>query len=367
MTALADRRARPGESAGVAAYPGFDWLRFVLASVVALDHGGFRFLPFLTGTLAVQIFFALSGWLIGGILLRTDAAGLPRFFHNRATRIWIPYAFAVLLLYGVAALKDGIDVFWFKYLLLDVTFTHQLYTFFPAAHFEMPMAGTGHHFWSIAVEEQFYLLAPLVMLFAPKGRSVWIWLPAAMAMMALGWHGAPIALGVVCAILQRDFGLADRTVVRWGAAAVAAGIAAAMSQGADPALLSSPFAAAVVVALARPGRRSAVALTLGGLSYPLYLNHWTASFIVHFLARRGFPGVDDVPIYYLVALLIGWALYRLIDLRIQRHRDAWFTPARGRRLAVIAYALVSTGVALGAAVAAYGPHGAVPAGHVEKP
>jgi peptidoglycan/LPS O-acetylase OafA/YrhL len=40
--------------------------------------------------LAVQIFFALSGWLIGGILLRTDVQDLPRFYFNRATRIWIP-------------------------------------------------------------------------------------------------------------------------------------------------------------------------------------------------------------------------------------------------------------------------------------
>ena len=90
--------------AHAASYPNFDWLRFVLAALVVASHAhlGERL-----GTLAVDVLFALSGWLIGGILLRSARAELPRFFFNRATRIWIPYAFAVLLLYAVAALRDG--------------------------------------------------------------------------------------------------------------------------------------------------------------------------------------------------------------------------------------------------------------------
>ena len=91
--------ARSGTAA--ASFPLFDWLRFVLASVVALGHGGVIEWEY-SGYLAVQVFLALSGWLIGGILLETPREGLPRFFFNRATRIWIPYGIAVLLLYGVA-------------------------------------------------------------------------------------------------------------------------------------------------------------------------------------------------------------------------------------------------------------------------
>ena len=100
-------------------YPWFDWLRFLLASIVVLGHANFQILPFLDGSLAVAVFFALSGWLIGGILLRSEKSGLPQFFFNRATRIWIPYAFAIILLYGTAIAKEGIDFFWFKYLILD--------------------------------------------------------------------------------------------------------------------------------------------------------------------------------------------------------------------------------------------------------
>jgi peptidoglycan/LPS O-acetylase OafA/YrhL len=70
-------------------YPLFDWLRFLLASVVVLGHANFVTWDH-AGNLAVQVFFALSGFLIGGILLTTRRAELPHFFFNRATRIWIP-------------------------------------------------------------------------------------------------------------------------------------------------------------------------------------------------------------------------------------------------------------------------------------
>lgn len=42
-------------------YPLFDWLRFILASVVVLYHVGVKFPRPLTGSLAVEVFFALSG------------------------------------------------------------------------------------------------------------------------------------------------------------------------------------------------------------------------------------------------------------------------------------------------------------------
>jgi hypothetical protein len=53
-------------------YPAFDYLRIVLAIVVAVGHSGLIvWEP--AGNYSVQVFFALSGWLIGGILLRSAA------------------------------------------------------------------------------------------------------------------------------------------------------------------------------------------------------------------------------------------------------------------------------------------------------
>jgi hypothetical protein len=87
-------------------YPSFDYLRFALAVVVVVGHCYQDQLWLRTGDLAVRIFFALSGWLIGGILLRATRDDLPRFYFNRATRIWIPYFAAIVLLFGLSAIRE---------------------------------------------------------------------------------------------------------------------------------------------------------------------------------------------------------------------------------------------------------------------
>lgn len=354
------------EAEKVQAYPGFDWLRFALASIVVLGHSGFQFAPFLDAGLAVKIFFALSGWLIGGILLRTERKEMPRFFFNRATRIWIPYAVAILLLYSVAALKEGIDFFWLKYLLLDVTFTHQLYNFFPAAQFEMPMDGSGNQFWSIAVEEQFYLLAPIVMLFLPRGKSLLLWLPIAIVTLALDWNTASASLGVCAVILQRDYRLAEKPLARIAAALVAIGSAVAMTLTGANYITGPLFAVAAIVLLAMPGKRRSIALIAGGLSYPLYLNQWIASFAVNFIVHRFLPLGQGAHIIlvYLVSILMALCLYWVIDRPIQLYRGAWYTPVRGRALGVIAYSLVGIGIVTGGLIHIYGPHGVVPPDYV---
>jgi peptidoglycan/LPS O-acetylase OafA/YrhL len=352
----------------VQAYPLFDWLRFVLASVVVIDHAGFAPVALLRGPLAVQVFFALSGWLIGSILLRTAKTELPHFFFNRATRIWIPYAVAILLLYGLAAAREGVDFFWVKYLVMDVTFTHQLFTFFPAARFEMPLDGSGNQFWSIAVEEQFYLFAPLLMLFVPRGRTILLWAPIALATLLLGWNAAPVSLGVCAAILHRDYGIADRNDARIAAIALALLFGIAILAGIGPAPIITPlFAVSLVVALAWPGARQPVALVAGGLSYPLYLNHWIGAFAANFIARHVIASGKAITIIlaYLFAVVLALVLYWLIDRQVQLRRNRWYTPALGRRLGAIAYGLVAVGLVSGYLMHRYGPEGAVPAGHVE--
>lgn len=131
------------EARKIASYPLFDGLRFVLASVVVLVHADVHFPAPIDGNLAVRVFLALSGWLIGGILLETQRSELPRFFYNRATRIWCPYFATMILLYATAALFRGIDLNWFKYLFYDATFTHYTWTVFPRASAEMPLQGTA--------------------------------------------------------------------------------------------------------------------------------------------------------------------------------------------------------------------------------
>ncbi|HMI18575.1 MAG TPA: acyltransferase [Sphingomonas sp.] len=327
-------------------YPGLDWLRFALASTVALAHEGVPFPGPISAGLAVDIFLALSGWLIGGILIATPVAGLPRFFFNRATRIWIPYAVAILLVYGLAVAKEGAGLNWLKYLFYDVTFTHYTFTTFPRALMEMPLGGTGNHFWSLSIEEQFYLLAPIVMLTLPFGKKLWLWLVLSALLVGFEVRAAPIALGVAAAITQRDYGAWQaKRVAHWLLVALTAILLAAMWRY-DVTPLHALFSIGVVLSLAFIGPRARIGLFFGAISYPLYLNHWIGAFAMHVVAKvtGPLPAVIAVAIAYGGAVLVGIASWFFVDRLVMKRRAGWYSPARGRALGGIAYALVGIGL-----------------------
>lgn len=340
------------EQRKIAAYPVFDWLRFVLASIVVIGHAGVKFPAPIDGGLAVAVFLALSGWLIGGILLATEWSELPRFFYNRATRIWFPYFATMVLLYATAVVGHGIDTNWWKYLFYDATFTHFTWTVFPRALGEMPLKGTGNHFWSISVEEQFYLFAPLLMLIWKWGKSLWTWLIVAAVLLLQASVFAPIALGVVAAIINRDYGT-NQAGVAWNAtyrgpliAAVASAILLVTAAYFPLQQVRAMLALAVVLAAAVPGERGAIGMFIGAISYPLYLNHWMGVYVVNAVARR----FGDLPVGvlhtldYLAAIPIAIAAWFLIDRQVMAYRNRWYTRARGQWLGMTAYALLVIGL-----------------------
>jgi peptidoglycan/LPS O-acetylase OafA/YrhL len=133
------------------------------------------------GSTGVDLFFVLSGFLITGILLGCrrpleegrQSAGFTakRFYARRFLRIF-PLYYAVLLVASVAlALEPGVLVsLW--------TYTFNLYGAWRGV-----LSGTLiSHFWSLAVEEQFYVLWPWVILLAPRRLLV----PIVAGTMALG-------------------------------------------------------------------------------------------------------------------------------------------------------------------------------------
>ena len=167
-------------------YPAFDYLRIGLAIIVAAAPGHAGLITWEhSGTYAVQVFFALSGWLIGGILLRSTPRDLPRFYFNRATRIWIPYFVAIALLFTASVTKDRHIADWFELFFYDITFVYNFWGLERVAVLQAPLAATGNHFWSICAEEQFYLFAPCLITLIPAkvGREIWFW--AFMSTVAL--------------------------------------------------------------------------------------------------------------------------------------------------------------------------------------
>jgi peptidoglycan/LPS O-acetylase OafA/YrhL len=336
-------------------FPWFDWLRIALALVVVLKHSDLIAYP-MAGNLAVQVFFSLSGWLIGGILFRSTREHLPRFYFNRATRIWIPYGFAMLLLFAASTLHDVVNWRWAEFLFYDLTFTHNWFAVPQLAlhQQEMPLQGTANHFWSISAEEQFYLLAPILILLLHRGRNLALWCVIAAVSWLTGQYSA-IALGVLAALLEHRhpgwYRQARARIAIWSIVIASAGLIAMFPAG--YVWITPVFSVAVVLASAVPGRRTRAGEFFGGVSYPLYLNHWIGVFIVHAVAKKlgwaATPSVEWAGVA--INLIVASVFFLLIDRNIHKYRETWFTRRRGAVLAVIGYGLVVSGGIVGIALA----------------
>ena len=309
------------------------------------------------GNFAVQIFFALSGWLIGGILLNLSAADLPRFYFNRALRIWIPYFIAFVLLIAASLLREPVTSKWLEFVFYKLSFVYNL--FGPpqlARHVqEMPLAGTGNHFWSVNAEEQFYLLAPLLLvLAAPRyGRHALTWLLIALAAW-LSHIYASIVLGVLASVIaSRHAGFQNNPGVRAGLWVLLAASSTALAMGGNYHLLAPGCAIAIVLLAAVAGRKHPLGVFAGGMSYPLYLNHWVGFFAAKALFKPF--GLMDSSARHLLSFVLNIALaallYWCIDRRVLMIRSQLYSPARGRLVIGAAYGMVIIGIGVGVTLA----------------
>ena len=153
-----------GQSPTALAYnPALDGLRAIAVLLVVGFHAkvpGFR-----GGYMGVDVFFALSGYLITTILLaeleRTGAVGWRTFARNRAIRLLPPL---VLLIVGIVLLGP---VFWPQANLPAEALLTGLYL----SSYTFPAFGQPdilQHSWSLAVEVQFYLLWPFVVIWLAR-------------------------------------------------------------------------------------------------------------------------------------------------------------------------------------------------------
>ena len=114
------------------------------------------------GWLGVDLFFLLSGFLITSILLGTRTLGARRYFGGfylrRALRIWPLYFLMVAIMLAAYARFTGTT-----YFVYSLFFVANL-----AAPLHVPVPNGGGPLWSLAVEEQFYLLWPVLVLLLPR-------------------------------------------------------------------------------------------------------------------------------------------------------------------------------------------------------
>ena len=150
--------------------PGLDGVRAIAVMGVLVFHANPEWLP--GGFLGVDVFFALSGFLITSLLLaELDASGTVRFgrFYQRRAKRLLPALFLVLIgtsLLAMTVAQDAAQRVREDAIAAFVYSTNWWYVLHGQSYFE----ATGRppmlqHLWSLSVEEQFYFIWPVVMFF----------------------------------------------------------------------------------------------------------------------------------------------------------------------------------------------------------
>ncbi len=336
-----------------------DGLRAIAVVPVILFHAGLPGFP--GGFVGVDIFFVISGYLITTILMAETAAGsfsILRFYERRARRILpalfvvlaacIPFAVLWMLpeqLVDFSASLGSVLVF-----LSNIYFMGQVSYFAPAAELQ-PLL----HTWSLAVEEQYYLIFPLVVLWAMRHgthRLLIVTLALTLASLAFSEWGLrqdaernffftgsrfwQLGVGSLCAVLLAERGpwrrgplalaglvLTLAPVFMYTAAMPFAGLWALVPVGGAALLIL--FAGQDTLAARILSQRAVVGIGL--ISYSAYLVHQP----LFAFARIRSPEELGIPALLLLSALslaLGWLGWRFVERPFRGQHPANL-PARG--------------------------------------
>jgi peptidoglycan/LPS O-acetylase OafA/YrhL len=391
--------------------PDIEGLRALAVLSVLIYHLRSEWLP--GGFVGVDIFFVISGFLITSHLVKehdkTGSISLGRFFARRMIRL-IPAATVVLLTTALATVVFVPRILW-KQIGYDIAGSATYVINWVLASrsvdylAEDSVVSPVQHFWSLAVEEQFYLLWPLLIILAAliagrfgfakrrtlvvAGVTVFVLsLAAALASEAAGdvtayfatttrlWE---LASGAIAALV---FVSARRRLPVWvlrsgfyiGLLAVLTSMVLIGDQTQWPGVWTIlPIGGATLIVLCggltttTQGERALSLPPLvwvGGISYSLYLWHWPVIVLAGYVMRD--IGLLDLALIAVVSVALAWASNTLIENRIRF--SAWVKSRVRYGLFIgLGSALLTVAVAIGLIVAAPGsalqaPDGARPDG-----
>ena len=379
--------------------PALDSLRALAVLAVIAYHNGYAWA--VGGFLGVDAFFVLSGYLITTLLVleyrRLDAIGLAAFWGRRIRRL-MPALLLVLLfsaLYGTLVLRS----YEIGRLRAD-----SLSSLFYVANWRFIVSGQSYfdlfatpsplrHLWSLAIEEQFYLGWPVVVVVCLRIRRGGTGLLGAVcgvgaiasviAMHALynaqepsrAYYGTDtrvhtLLIGALLglALLRwRPRPGAMTTVLQGAAALIAVAVAwtwhvVNATDAGYYGIGSLAYAvgiAVIIAAVVQTGSLLARMLTIpplpwiGRISYGLYLWHWPVIvWLVHW--RVGFGASRLVALRLVVTFALATASYYLVEMPIRKGR--WFPrSSRSRRFALPVAVAVVASVLLASTVGATAP------------
>ncbi len=354
--------------AGPSRIDALDGLRAVAVVAVLLFHLDLSWMS--GGFLGVSLFFTLSGFLITRLLLdesaRTGGVALRAFWSRRLRRL-SPAALVVLAIIAIASLWSvfegarlrgdlgaslGYVANW-RFATAESTYA-ELFTSTPS-----PVI----HFWSLAIEEQFYLLFPLLFVVLSRRRA---WLLPGLTILTvasvvaafltesrnLGYYGthvraAELLIGCLLAVVVTRAGWLERrsvtsTTLAGSVALVALVVAMVSVSSSDDWLYRGGLAAValvssvVILAVARGGvlarpfaTRPMVAL--GRASYSVYLVHWPVIVAMN-PDRMGFDGWTLDVARVAVSLGLGVASYAVVENPVRTRRLLKRTTTAGAAL-----------------------------------
>ena len=369
--------------------PEIQALRAAAVLVVVLYHLWPARLP--GGFVGVDVFFAISGFLITGHLMRevqsTGRVQLSRFWARRARRL-LPASLTVLVLTAIAVVVVVPRSLWGQFLravagsvlyVQNWVLASDSVDYLAADNVETPV----QHFWSLGVEEQFYVAWPLLIALAlvlarrrsvqrPR-RTVGVLLAVVFAVSLVlsivltatdpasayfvthtrAWE---FAAGGLLAIVAPDVlraGTRARTLLAWSGWGMIA-LAVVTFTGATPfpgftALLPVVGTLLVIAAGSPEGRWSPTPLAefgpvrlLGDVSYSLYLWHWPLIVLVPYALGRDLDARVKLLIL-VVAVTLAWLSKVLIEdpsrtakaLTLRRPRWTFAAMAAGMVIALI--------------------------------
>jgi peptidoglycan/LPS O-acetylase OafA/YrhL len=365
-----------------------DGLRGVAVSSVVLYHFGTGLVS--GGFAGVDIFFVISGFVISRSLLadlEADRFSIGQFYVRRIRRIFPAFAALIVVSFMAAVVillpSDLVD--YGRSVVSTNLFVSNIYFWKSSGYFAASAQTTPLlHTWSLAVEEQFYVFAPLLLAliyrFGGKRWIIWLAPPMLLSFAAsvaavfvgptAGFFLLPtraweLLLGAIIALVNRPVSRSlwvGEAMAICGALLIAFGLLTLHDTDPFPGWNALfPCIGTALVIQAAIGRDGALGIPwatrllairplvwIGLISYSLYLVHWPIAAFVRYLSLRG-PTALEAVLMAGASLALAWLSWRWIEQPFRRPRagDRWRVLSAGAATMAAGIIVGAVGIAAG--------------------